>query len=550
MQENQQPLERIKRTHVIPPNPEYIAAQEQKQIRQIRTAAYCRVSTEKEEQELSFNTQVEFYTDKIMKNPEWRLADIFADEGITATSVKSRKEFKRMISWCKQGKIDQIITKSVSRFARNTVDGLAYVRMLKDMGIGVIFEKEGINTLEVSNELILTIYSGLAQAESESLSGNVKWGKQKSFRKGNVPISYKSFLGYQRGADGQPEVVPEEAAVIVRIYEEYLTGQSTNQIALSLTEEKIPTPMKREVWSPNGIHSILTNEKYKGDAILQKTFVEDCLTKKVKVNTGQLPKYYVENNHDPIIDSDTWNSVQEEIARRSSKPKTKEVGTKTEQGKYSSKYALTELLICGKCNTPYRRCTWTVSGKKKYVWRCISRLDYGKKYCKDSPTLEESVLQETILRVITESAEMDTKSFEILKMHIGMGLSRDECDEDDDDIYAMQVRLNEIGTEIDRFIKLESEAGNTGKYDNDFEKLLTEKNKLKERIAELEKNSTKKNNNDARIREIFDAVDQMKNRPLTYDDKLIRQMIESISVMSESRLKIRFRWGIEIEVDM
>ncbi|HCA29758.1 MAG TPA: recombinase family protein, partial [Ruminococcaceae bacterium] len=319
---------------IIPPKPEF-AADRQSDLRPKRVAAYCRVSTDKEEQEKSFETQKEMYTDMIMMKPNWQMAGIYADEGITGTIAKKRPDFMRMIEDCRKGKIDLIITKSVSRFSRNNLDCLLYVRELKELGIPIIFEKEGINTLQVSSELLITLFSGLSQSESESISMNVKMGKRQSAKKGNVAFSYASFLGYRRGADGKPEIIPEEAEIIKRIYNSYIAGESLNDIAKALTADEILTPRGNAKWSGKGVLSILSNEKYKGDALLQKTYIADCITKKSKRNNGELPQYYVENNHPAIIERQMFDRVQEEIARRAGKRKVKEVGTKTEQGKYS-----------------------------------------------------------------------------------------------------------------------------------------------------------------------------------------------------------------------
>jgi DNA invertase Pin-like site-specific DNA recombinase len=313
----------------------------------------------------------------------------YADRGLTGTIATKRPNFMRMIRDCKRRKIDIILTKSVTRFARNTLDSLEHVRLLKSMGIGVIFETQGIDTLKMKNEFMLTIYASLAQAESENLSANISWGFHKSFKNGKVSLRYKSLLGYREGADGQPEIDPEQAATVRRIYDEFLAGYSLQAIADGLTAGGVPTAKGGAEWRREVIQSILRSEKYIGDAILQKTFVEDCLTHKTKVNNGELPQYYVENNHPAIIGRPTWQRVQEELVRRGGKCRIKEVGTKTQQGKYSGKYALTELLVCGSCGKPYRRCTWSKNGQKKVVWRCISRLDFGKKYCADSPSIED-----------------------------------------------------------------------------------------------------------------------------------------------------------------
>ncbi len=347
--------------------------------KQLRVAAYCRVSTDSDEQEMSFDAQCGYYTDKIMRNPEWTMAGIFADEGISGTQANKRKDFMRMIRLCKQGKIDMILTKSVSRFARNTVDCLNYIRELKALGIPVVFEKEGLNTMHVTSEIYLSMHGIFAQSESESLSGNVRIGKEIAAKNGKVNISYKSFLGYRRGPDGKPEIDPEQAETVRLIYRRFLAGDSQSQIKDLLESKGILTPMGKPTWTVTTIRSILSNEKYKGDALLQKTYVVDCISHKSKKNDDR-PQYYVENNHPAIISRETFDRVQEELARRNSKRKVKQVGTKTETGKYSSKFALTELLVCGCCGSPYRRCTWSKNGKKRIVWRCISRLDYGKKY--------------------------------------------------------------------------------------------------------------------------------------------------------------------------
>lgn len=299
----------------------------------LKLAAYCRVSTDQEEQESSYEAQISYYTEKISKNSEWQMAGIFADEGITGTQAKKRPEFLRMIRLCRQRKIDLILTKSLSRFARNTVDSLNYIRELKALGSAVIFEKENINTLETDTEMMLTIMSCFAQAESESISKNVSWGIRQSFKNGNVPMQYARFLGYRKGADGQPEIVPEEADIVKEIYRLYLDGMSLNMIADTL------------------------NEKYTGDALLQKTYVTDCITKKVRKNNGELPMYLIKDHHEPIISRDDFNRVQEEIARRSAKRAVADKLTKGKQGKYSAKYALSELLICGECGSHYRRVT-------------------------------------------------------------------------------------------------------------------------------------------------------------------------------------------------
>ena len=397
----EQTAQQERRIHLIPATKQATAPGQSTGRRQ-RVATYCRVSTDSEEQLTSYTAQKAYYTQKIDENPDWEMAGIYADKGITGTSMKKRVEFKKMIAACKRGRIDLILTKSLSRFARNTVDSLEVVRMLRANGIGVIFEKENINTLTESSEFLLTLFSGFAQAESESISKNVIWGIQKSREAGNVPFQYQKLLGYRRGPDGQPEIVPEEAEVVKRIYRRYLDGCSLAQIKRELEADGVPTASGIQGWTYQVIRNILTNERYIGDALLQKTYTTDCISKTVKKNQGDRPMVYVERNHPAIVSKAMFYQVREEMARRGSKRKVMQKTGKTEQGKYSAKYALSELLVCGECGTPYKRCTWARNGKKRIVWRCISRLEFGTKYCHDSPSMDEDGLHQAILEGINE----------------------------------------------------------------------------------------------------------------------------------------------------
>lgn len=534
-----------KSVRIIPPKPEF-SGENRIDIRPKRVAAYCRVSTDKEQQEHSFEIQKEMYTEMIMMKPNWQMAGIYADEGITGTIAKKRPDFMRMIEDCRKGKIDLIITKSVSRFSRNNLDCLLYVRELKEMGIPIIFEKEGINTLQVSSELLITLFSGLSQAESESISMNVKIGKRQSLKNGNVPFSYKSFLGYRKGADGKPEIDEEQAVIIRRIFAEYLAGKSLLDIAKGLTADEIPTARGKTNWSSARVQSILTNEKYKGDALLQKTYVVDCISKKSKKNKGELPMYYVENNHPAIIERAIFDRVQEEISRRNSKKKVKQVGTKTELGKYSSKYALSEILYCGNCGTPYRRCTWSKNGKKKIVWRCISRLDYGKKYCKDSPSIEESVLHNAIAEAITKKAQMEKADVARIRRHIEIY----QNSQDTSSILAKQERLKTIQEHINQLTDMDSEAAQNGDFDAQFESLYAEMYAIKDELEKIEKSKSKIETATDSIEEMTAVMQGLKNHPVEYNDLVVRQLIECVKVISKDTLHVYFKDGIKIEAKM
>ena len=514
------------------------------EYRQIRVAAYCRVSTKQEEQLNSYDVQVKFYTEKINCEPKWSLVGIFADKGITGTSVKKRDEFNRLIRLCKRGKVDMIITKSISRFSRNTVDCLKYVRMLRELNIDVFFEEQGIHSIDPGAEFYITIYGSIAQSESENISANVKWGKAQSAREGKVPFNYKRSIGYRKGDDGNPEIDTEQAAVVKLIYERFLAGDSFGGIAAYLAERNIPSPCGKAVWGNGTIKSILSNEKYKGDAILNKTFTVDCLTKKVKVNNGERQKFYVENNHPAIIDAATFARVQEELARRAGKRKVKQKGTTTEQGKYSSKYALTELLICGECGTPYRRCTWTASGKKKIVWRCINRLDFGKKYCHNSPTIEESVLQEAIMEAIKNTAQRNTELLATLKLHIGMGL---ESMETEDRSLAIQMRIAEINAEFKELLDtISADTADISYYEQRMGELSIEKQTLEAELKEYADSQERRDAAKSRMDEIAAVIDAIANHPMTFDDRLVRQVLECVIVESKEEIKVVFKGGYEI----
>lgn len=530
----------VRKVTVIPPIAE-MQGESRIDMRPKRVAAYCRVSTDREEQEHSFETQKAMYTEMIMMKPTWQMAGIYADEGITGTVAKKRPGFMKMIEDCRKGKIDMIVTKSVSRFSRNNLDCLMYVRELKQLGIPIIFEKEGINTIQVSSELLLTLFGALSQAESESISMNVKLGIRQSIKNGNVRFSYKTFLGYRKGVDGQPEIVPEQADIVRRIYNDFLAGATYLEIAKRLTEENVPTMGGGNRWFSERIKSILKNEKYKGDALLQKTYITDPISKRVKKNNGELPMYYVENSHPAIIERRIFDRVQEEIARRAGKKKVKQTGTKTELGRYSGKYALTELLYCGECGTPYRRCTWSRDGKKKIVWRCVSRLDYGKKYCKNSPSVEESRLHNAIAAAITKKANSEEINIGGIMNHIeSFGSQRDT-----DGIIQRQRRIAEIEKVIDDLARLNSDEAQNGELDYKFSELYAELYSMKDELEEMQSDVSALDGD--MLNEMREVVTGLKNHPVEYDDKVVRQLIDCIKVMSADMIKICFKDGTVTE---
>lgn len=513
--------------------------------RQLQVAAYCRVSTDQEEQLTSYEAQMAYYTDKIMTNPEWTMAGIFADEGITGTSAKKRPEFLRMIRLCKRGKIDVILTKSISRFARNTVDCLNYIRELKELGIPVIFEKENINTMKADSEIIITMLGGFAQAESESISQNVRWGKRQSFKSGKVTFQYSRIYGYERGEDDKPHVIPGQAEVVKRIFESYLAGMSVANIKKMLEAEGILAAGGKPQWSEGALQYLLRNEKYCGDALLQKTYIENCISKKIKKNNGELPKYLVKDHHEAIIDRPLFELVQAEIARRAGKRKVSDKTSKTQQSKYSSRYALTELLVCGDCGTAFRRVTWAKRGKKKVVWRCINRLDYGTRYCKNSPTIEEETVHAAVLAALNSAMENREQLIGILKTNLEITLSENNGYKLNP--ILMESRIREMSKTMMELVAASTKAGNSGSYEKEFKAISDEIMSLQK---ELDRHKAQQNGPDAITLQIEDICRTLQDAPFEcteYKDSIVRQMIDTIRVMDEDTLHIVFKGGYEVE---
>lgn len=348
-----------------------------------RVAGYARVSTEKDEQYTSYEAQVDYYTQFIQSHAGWEFVKVYTDEGISGLGTRKRDGFNEMIDDAMSGSIDLIIMKSVSRFARNTVDSLVTIRKLKEKGVEVYFEKENIYSLDGKGELLLTIMSSLAQEESRSISENVTWGQRKRFSDGKVSLPYKQFLGYERGEkkNDPPVVNPEQAVIVRRIYRSFMEGKTAGAIAKELTVEGVPTPAGKNKWWASTINSILQNEKYQGSALLQKCYTTDFLTKKQKVNEGEVPQYYIEHSHEAIIDPFEWDAVQDEIRRR------KEIGRA-----YSGTSVFSAKLVCGDCGGWYGRKTWHSTDKyRSTVWRCNQKYSDGKCRCGTPVVTEEEI---------------------------------------------------------------------------------------------------------------------------------------------------------------
>ncbi|MEA4922810.1 MAG: recombinase family protein [Eubacteriaceae bacterium] len=356
-----------------------------------RVAAYCRVSTEMEEQKQSFQNQVTYYEEYIEKNPEYEMVEVYGDEGISGTSLKRRVEFKRMIEDCKAGKIDLIITKSISRFARNTQDCLHYSRMLKNLGIGIIFEKENVSTMDAGGELLFTILSSLAQEEARNVSENTKWGIRTKFQKGIDHTCWNCIMGFKKEHDGEIAIDEEQAKVVRRIYRRYEEGQTPHRIAKELNADGICGARGKPAWENRVIEAMLQNEKYNGDILLQKTITVDYLNKKCIKNTGQLNQYYVKDHHAAIIEKDEWEAVQLEIERRNAFCKKHNLQS---YGHVKSSCTFISQVFCGDCGRKYGRKTWNFHSV--HVWFCKNSIHHKGGFCK-SRTLRETSIKKAIV---------------------------------------------------------------------------------------------------------------------------------------------------------
>ena len=516
------------------------------------TAAYARVSTDSEEQEDSFERQVDHYTKFIASQPNWKYVGIYADEGITGTRADIRPEFNRMIEDCRRGKIKRIICKSISRFARNTVDSLNYIRELKEIGVGVYFETHNINTLEPGGEILITILSALAEQESRNISKNVRWAYEKKFQNGEVVFNYQQFLGYTKNEDDEYVIVPEEAEIVRRIYREYLVGKTASQIAKEFTTEGIMTPStkpkvlkgkshrktpigeKPPRWYAKTILNILTNEKYTGNAIVGKTWKPDVLSKKRQINEGQQYKGYVENSHPAIIDMTTFELVQAEMGRRNQLRSD----TPSNQGRYSSKYPLSKKLICGECGMPFRRHAHVSKGETIRTWVCVKHKKEGNEACTMRYVREDAV-EAAFLAALGELVGDVDRVKSILKANIAESL-------DDTTAQKMQRVMIEIDEAQSEMLKLNreyrSEKITDVEYDEKGRVVAERIQNLNKEREELQAKTDNLRLANRRIEEIREALDNIRILD-AFDGELFTQIVESVTVY-EDELKFNFKIGI------
>ena len=510
----------------IPAKPQKGNNTAKQEVKRLRVAAYCRVSTDNDEQATSYETQIEHYTEYINKNPEWVLVNVYADEGISATNTKKRDQFNAMIEDCKRGLIDMILTKSISRFARNTVDCLNYIRMLKGMNIPVFFEKESINTMDAKGEVWLTIMASLAQQESESISKNVKLGMQYRFQQGKVMVNARCFLGYDKDEEGHLIVNPEQAAIVKRIFLEYLEGASCQKIAKGLERDGILTARGNPRWHDSTVRKILENEKYMGDVLLQKTYTVDFLSKKRVKNNGIMPQYYIEDDHEAIIPKDLFLKVQEEMARRSADRDC--MGKKR---RFSANQAFSQIVFCAECGETFKRLHWNNRGRKYIVWRCSSRL-HDNSTC-SARTVREDVLQEAFLEAVNQIVGNSREYLRVLQQNLELAIKQ----VNPDSVEYLDAQMAELQHElIDRTERHEN-------YDDLAEEILHLRQLREQTVMDDAAKAEYQN----RIKEL-QAFIRSQPKQLTFDDGLVKRLLSKVTVFPE-HLVFEFKSGVTVSVE-
>lgn len=492
-----------------------------------KVAAYARVSTDNEEQLSSYVAQVDYYTRYIKSKAEWEFVEIYTDEGISATNTKKRDGFKRMVQDALDGKIDLIVTKSVSRFARNTVDTLTTVRNLKEKGVEVYFEKENIYTLDSKGELLITIMSSLAQEESRSISENTTWGQRKRFADGKVSLPYKKFLGYEKGEDDIPQVVEKEAKTVRLIYRLFLEGKTTTGIATHLTNLRIPTPGGREKWTASTVKSILTNEKYKGDALLQKSYTVDFLTKRKKKNEGEIPQYYVENSHEAIISPEIFDMVQYEFEKRKDRMRS---GASC----FSSK------IVCKECGNFYGPKVWHSTDKyRQVIWRCNAK--YKSKEKCQTPHVTEIQIREGFISAINSLIKNKNAVIKDCNKLI--------CELDD--IYLIEEKEIKLQSErtvlynsMEKLIEKNSSFKiNQTEYNKHYEKFKNQYDKINRELSEIEGIKLKYKVRKQKVQDFMNKLMENEKLLTEFDEKLWYALIERVIVSEDGSIEFEFKDG-------
>jgi len=504
--------------------------------RKRRVAAYARVSTDNKEQLTSYDAQVRFYTEHIKSNLEWEFVGVYADEGITGVNTKKRDEFNRMVDDALAGKIDFIITKSISRFARNTVDSLVTVRKLKEKGVEIYFEKENIYTLDSKGELMITIMSSIAQEESHSISENVKWGHRKRMADGKVTMIYKHFLGYEKGADGKPQIVEREAKTVRLIYDMFLDGNTYREIAIHLTNTQIPTPADKTKWYPSTVKNILTNEKYAGNAILQKMFTSDFLTKTIKINNGELPQYFVKDSHPAIVTIETFELVQGEVQRRNRLGK-----------RLSSSNPFACRIVCGTCGGFYGRKIWDHGSKyQRVVWQCNHKYS-GSDICQN-PFLTEDEIKTafvTAFNCLIASAGRLVPEYRAKMVELADNTGFDEKTARLEMEYAETVLLAEALIQQNA-----RTAQNQEDFNKELESLRLRSETVKSQLAAVKQQKVEQAALREKLRRFLHLLNKAAEPLTVFDESAWKAAVESVTVRSLGNITVVFRSGTEIKTEV
>jgi len=524
---------------LIPSLPEYDRSIKP-QFKALRVAAYCRVSTTLEQQETSYEAQVSYYTEKIKSNPNWKLAGIYADDGKSATNTKKRDDFNAMIEDCMAGKIDMIITKSVSRFARNTVDSLQNIRKLKEKNVAVFFEKEGVNTLEGTGELLITILSSQAQEESRNLSENTRWGLVRRFENGIVSVNHNKFLGYTKDKNGELVIVPEESELVRRIFRLYLEGSSIVQITKLLESEGITTVTGLTKWCPGTINKMLSNEKYCGDVLLQKTITVDFLKHKRVDNKGQAPKYYIEGNHQPIISKEMFDKVQDEKERRALL-KGNLVG---DRHKYSSRYPFSGKVFCAHCGNIFKRRHWNSTNEsKKVVWQCKTYIMNGKDAC-GAKAVSERGLMDIFLQMFNNLYENRDEFIKTLTENIERIILQKP---DIIEAEALDKRIEELKNELKRLIRFQVNNNvDPEVYNEEYKSISEELGEVRKKRLEHDKVTESKDGLKQRFDEILETINSKDSLLEEFDKEIFNALVEKIEILAPMHFVFELKSGMRV----
>ena len=494
-----------------------------------KVAAYARVSTDSEEQASSYETQVKYYSSYIKNKHEWDFAGVYTDEEISGTSTKKREGFKSMVQDALDGKIDLIITKSVSRFARNTVDSLTTVRLLKEKGVEVYFEKENIWTLDSKGELLITIMSSLAQEESRSISENCTWGIRKRFEEGKVKMSYGSFLGYEKDDNGNIVINEREATIVRYIYSRYLQGIAPNTIAKELEDKEVKNVRGKVKWYGSTIKSMLQNEKYTGNAILQKTYSTDFLSKKRKVNNGEVPKYYVENSHPSIITKEQFELVQKEFEKRGNL-----------KSKNINRSVFANKVICGDCGSVYTTKTWHSTTKyKRIIFQCSNK--YKNKVRCTTPHFYEEELKQIALNAINDLIKDKDTIIESCNLVINQVLQTDKLKAKEE---TLTIEVDKLSKELNQLVAsnartIQNQADHDEKYNNLYSKYSSALNKLKSLQSTIQDKTLRK----SKIKQFLKTLKSQDVILTEFSPDVFLSLIDRIEVYSKDNIKVDFKSG-------